>query len=86
MHLLGKVQCELKQIDYICLKFKKNKYMSNNKNDTYKGVPVKKFEGKISDLGYKSGEELIENALKKFDAAVSKINREVFGYDIDYPK
>jgi hypothetical protein len=60
--------------------------MSNNKNDTYKGVPVKKFEGKISDLGYKSGEELIENALKKFDAAVSKINMEVFGYDIDFPE
>ena len=60
--------------------------MSNNKNDTYKGVPVKKFEGKISDLGYKSGEELIEYALKRFDAAVSKINIEVFGYDIEFPE
>ncbi len=60
--------------------------MSNDKNVTYKGVPIKKFEGKISDLGYKSGEELIENALKKFDAAVSKINMEVFGYDIDFPE
>jgi hypothetical protein len=40
----------------------------------------------MSDLGYKSGEELIENALKKFDAAVSKINMEVFGYDIDFPE
>ena len=60
--------------------------MSDNINETYKGVPLKKYEGKISDLGYKSGEELIENALKKFDAAVSKINMEVFGYDIDYPK
>ena len=43
--------------------------MSDNINETYKGVPLKKYEGKISDLGYKSGEELIENALKKFDAA-----------------
>ena len=60
--------------------------MSNNKNDTYKGVPVKKFEGKISDLGYKSGEELIENALKRFKAAVSKINKEVLGYDLDIPE
>ena len=60
--------------------------MSDNINETYKGVPLKKYERKISDLGYKSGEELIENALKKFDAAVSKINMEVFGYDIDYPE
>jgi hypothetical protein len=60
--------------------------MSDNINETYKGVPLKKYEGKISDLGYKSGEELIENALKKFDAAVSKINMEVFGYDIDFPE
>ena len=60
--------------------------MSDNINETYKGVPLKKYEGKISDLGYKSGEELIENALKKFDAAVSKRNMEVFGYDIDFPE
>ena len=60
--------------------------MSNKKNDTYKGVPVKKFEGKISDLGYKSGEELIEYAMKRFKAAVSKINREVLGHDIDFPE
>jgi hypothetical protein len=40
----------------------------------------------MSDLGYKSGEELIEYALKRFDAAVSKINIEIFGYDIDSPK
>ena len=60
--------------------------MSDNINETYKGVPLKKYEGKISDLGYKSGEELIGNALKKFDAAVSKINMEVFGYDIDFPE
>ena len=62
------------------------KFMSDNINETYKGVPLKTYEGKISDLGYKSGEELIENALKKFDAAVSKINMEVFGYDIDFPE
>ena len=68
------------------LKIKIFKFMSDNINETYKGVPLKKYEGKISDLGYKSGEELIENALKKFDAAVSKINMEVFGYDIDFPE
>ena len=60
--------------------------MSNDKNDTYKGVPLKKFEGKISDLGYKSEAEAVEYALKKFNAAVSKINIEIFGYDIDFPK
>ena len=60
--------------------------MSNKKNDTYKGVPLKKFEGKISDFGYKSEAEAVEYALKKFDAAVSKINIEVFGYDIDFPE
>ena len=26
--------------------------MSDNINETYKGVPLKKYEGKISDLGY----------------------------------
>ena len=60
--------------------------MSNNKNDTYKGVPVKKFEGKISDLGCKSEAEAIEYAMKKFKAAVSKINREVLGHDIYFPE
>ena len=60
--------------------------MSNNKNDTYKRVPVKKFEGKISDLGYKSEAEAVEYALKLFDAGVSKINKRVLGYDLDYPK
>ena len=60
--------------------------MSDNINETYKGVPLKKYEGKISDLGYKSGEELIENALKRFKAAVSKINKEVLGYDLDIPE
>jgi hypothetical protein len=60
--------------------------MSNDKNDTYKGVPLKKFEGKISDLGYKSEAELVEYALKKFRAAVSKINIKILGHDLDYPK
>ena len=60
--------------------------MSNNKKYIFEGIPHKLYEGEMSDLGYKSGEELIENALKKFDAAVSKINMEVFGYDIDFPE
>ena len=60
--------------------------MSDNINETYKGVPLKKYEGKISDLGYKSEAEAVEYALKKFAAAVSKINIEIFGYDIDFPE
>ena len=60
--------------------------MSNDKNDTYKGVPLKKFEGKISDLGCRFGAEAVEYGLKLFDAAVSKINIEIFGYDIDFPE
>ena len=60
--------------------------MSDNINETYKGVPLKKYEGKISDLGYKSEAEAVEYALKKFDAAVSKINIEIFGYNIDFPE
>ena len=60
--------------------------MSDNINETYKGVPLKKYEGKISDLGYKSEEELVEYALKKFRAAVSKINKKILGHDLDYPK
>jgi hypothetical protein len=60
--------------------------MSDNINETYKGVPLKNYEGKISDLGYKSEAEAVEYALKKFNAAVSKINIEIFGYDIDFPK
>ena len=60
--------------------------MSDNINETYKGVPLRKYEGKISDLGYKSGEELIENALKKFRAAASKINIRILGHDIDFPE
>ena len=68
------------------LQIKNIKFMSDNINETYKGVPLKKYEGKISDLGYKSEAEAIEYALKKFDAAVSKINIEIFGYDIDFPE
>ena len=60
--------------------------MSDNINETYKGVPLKNYEGKISDLGYKSEAEAVEYALKKFNAAVSKINIEIFGYDIDFPE
>ena len=60
--------------------------MSNDKNDTYKGVPLKKFEGKISDLGCKLGTEAVEYALKLFDAGVSKINKKILGHDLDYPK
>ena len=60
--------------------------MSDNINETYKGVPLKKYEGKISDLGYKSEEELVEYALKKFRAAVSKINIKILGHDLDFPK
>ena len=60
--------------------------MSDNINETYKGVPLKKYEGKISDLGCRFGAEAVEYGLKLFDAGVSKINKRVLGYDIDYPK
>jgi hypothetical protein len=60
--------------------------MSNNKEYIFEGIPHKLYEGEMSDLGYKSGEELIENALKRFKAAVSKINKEVLGYDLDIPE
>lgn len=60
--------------------------MNINEKDTYKSIPIKKYEGKISDLGYKSEEELVEYALKKFRAAVSKSNIKILGYDIDFPK
>ena len=60
--------------------------MSDNINETYKGVPLKKHEGKISDLGYKSEAEAVEYALKLFDARVSKINKKILGHDLDYPK
>ncbi len=60
--------------------------MSKNKKYIYEGIPHEFYEGEMSDLGYKSEKEAVEYALKRFDAAVSKINIEVFGYDIDYPK
>ena len=60
--------------------------MSDNINETYKGVPLKKYEGKISDLGYKSGEEVIEYAMKLFDERVSKSNIRILGHDIDFPE
>ena len=59
--------------------------MSNNKKDIYEGIPHEFYEGEMSDLGYKSGEELIEYALKRFRAAASKINIKVLGHDIDFP-
>ena len=40
----------------------------------------------MSDLGCKSEKEAVEYALKLFDAGVSKINIEIFGYDIDFPE
>ena len=60
--------------------------MSKNRKYIYEGIPHEFYEGEMSDLGYKSGEELIENALKRFKAAVSKINKEVLGYDLDIPE
>ena len=60
--------------------------MSNDKNDTYKGVPLKKFEGKISDLGYKSEAEAIEYAMKIFNDRVRKSNIRILGHDIDFPE
>ena len=60
--------------------------MSNNKKYIFEGIPHKLYEGEMSDLGYKSGEELIENALKKFRAAASKINIKILGHDLDFPK
>jgi hypothetical protein len=59
--------------------------MSKNKKDIYEGIPHEFYEGEMSDLGYKSGEELIEYALKRFRAAASKINIKVLGHDIDFP-
>ena len=60
--------------------------MRNNKKYIFEGIPHEFYEGEMSDLGCRSGEELIEYALKRFDAAVSKINIEVFGYDIEFPE
>ena len=59
--------------------------MSNNKKYIFEGIPHELYEGEMSDLGYKSEKEAVEYALKRFDAAVSKINIEVFGYDIEFP-
>ena len=59
--------------------------MSKNKKDIYEGIPHEFYEGEMSDLGYKSGEELIEYALKRFRVAASKINIKVLGHDIDFP-
>ena len=41
--------------------------MSNNKKYIFEGIPHKLYEGEMSDLGYKSGEEVIEYAMKLFD-------------------
>ena len=60
--------------------------MSNNKKYIFEGIPHKLYEGEMSDLGCRSGEELIEYALKRFDERVSKINKKILGHDLDYPK
>ena len=60
--------------------------MNKNKKYIYEGIPHEFYEGEMSDLGYKSGEELIEYALKRFDERVSKSNIRILGYDIDFPK
>ena len=60
--------------------------MSKNRKYIYEGIPHEFYEGEMSDLGYKSEKEAVEYALKRFDAAVSKINIEVFGYDIEFPE
>ena len=60
--------------------------MSKNRKYIYEGIPHEFYEGEMSDLGYKSGEELIEYALKRFDERVSKSNIRILGYDIDFPK
>ena len=60
--------------------------MSKNKKYIYEGIPHEFYEGEMSDLGYKSGEELIEYALKRFDERVSKSNIRILGYDLDIPE
>jgi len=60
--------------------------MSNNKKYIFEGIPHELYEGEMSDLGCKLGAEAVEYALKLFDAGVSKINKRVLGYDLDYPK
>ena len=59
--------------------------MGNNKKDIYEGIPHEFYEGEMSDLGCRYGEELIEYALKRFDDRVSKSNIKILGYDIDFP-
>lgn len=59
-----------------------NLYKLNNK-DLYKNVPHKLYVGKISDLGYMSEKEAVDYAIKKFKTAVSKINQELLGYDLN---
>ena len=60
--------------------------MSNNKKYIFEGIPHKLYEGEMSDLGYKSREEVIEYAMKLFDERVSKSNIRILGYDINFPK
>ena len=59
--------------------------MGNNKKYIYEGIPHEFYEGEMSDLGCRSGEELIEYALKRFDDRVSKSNIKILGHDIDFP-
>ena len=59
--------------------------MSKSRKYIYEGIPHEFYEGEISDLGCRSGEELIEYALKRFDERVSKSNIKILGYDIDFP-
>ena len=60
--------------------------MGNNKKDIYEGIPHEFYEGEMSDLGCRSGEELIEYALKRFDDRVSKSNIKILGHDIEFPE
>ena len=60
--------------------------MSDNKKDIYEGIPHKLYEGEMSELRFIDEAKAVEYALKLFDAKVSKINKRVLGYDIDYPK
>jgi hypothetical protein len=57
-----------------------------NNKDLYEDVPHEPFEGEISDLGYMSETEAVNYAIDKFNRAVSRINRELLGYDINVQK
>ena len=57
-----------------------------NNKDLYADVSHEPFEGEISDLGYMSETEGVNYAIDKFNRAVSKINRELLGYDINIQK